>query len=117
MTWGPGEKRVMRVLQDLTPTLGSTRVFLHVEKYLGFGEIAWWKQQESFRGIPGRQTKNPMCHDTLSLNGAELRALWWAQDKLPEKIQPGRAEGSPRHTDQDRKTKLRDDSISLLPTV
>ena len=95
MPWGPVEKRVVRLLLDLMPILRSTRVFLCVEKYLGFGEIAWWKEQEGFRGILRRWTINPMCHDTPSPRGAELQALWWAEDKVPAKIQPGSAEGSP----------------------
>lgn len=116
MPWGSVEKRVVRVVLDLMLTLGSTRVFFQVGKHLGIGEIAWWKEEEGFRGIPRRRTINPTCHHTPSPRGAELQALWWAEDKLPAKIQPGRAEGSPalcqeaqtqgaitrRHTDQDR---------------
>lgn len=95
MSWGSVEKRAVTVLLDLMPILGSTRVFLCVGKHLGIGEIAWWKEQEGPRGIPRRWTINPTCHDTPSPRGAELQALWWAEDKLPAKVQPGRGERSP----------------------
>lgn len=37
MPWGPVEKRLVRLLLDLMTILGSTRMFPHVRKYLGFG--------------------------------------------------------------------------------
>lgn len=90
MPWGPVGKRVRRLLLALTSFLFHTRVFLLVGKYLGFGGIAWWKEQEGFRGAPGRWTINPLCHDTWPLRGAELQVLWWAEERLP-----GRAKESP----------------------
>lgn len=60
MPWGSVGKRVVRVLLDLMPILGSTRVFLRVGKHLGIGEISWWEKKEGFRGIPRRWTINPM---------------------------------------------------------
>lgn len=66
MPWGP----VGRLLLDLMLILVSIRVCFHVGKYLGFGEIAWWKEQEGFKGILRRWTINPMCHETLSPRGA-----------------------------------------------
>lgn len=81
----------MRVLLDLMPILGSTRVFLCVGKHLGIGEIAWWEKKEGFRGILRRWTINPMCHDAPS---REEQSCKVAEDKLPAKTQPGRAEAS-----------------------
>lgn len=66
--------------------------------------------------LGGKSRRDSEASREDGLRGEELQALWWAEDNLPEKLQPGRTEGRPalcqeaqtqgaitcRHSDQDR---------------